>query len=282
MPEFILETIVDTLKSIPILWIVYVLIELIQRKMKPEKIAQSRNSVWAPAVGALAGSIPQCGFSAAYATLYNGGVVGAGALISVFIATSDEAIPILLSRSQDFGIVFALILCKIIFAMLAGYLFQYTIFRNEKTSSPDKDLICRSEHCHEHHKKSILLNSLIHTLKISAFIGVTLLIINAVIYLIGEDKLEALLLSQSIFQPFITALVGLIPGCATSVLLVELLLKGSISFASAIAGLSTGAGFGFIILFKGSKSLKTSFLILACTYFAGAIIGMILQIIPIF
>lgn len=277
MPEFILDTIIDTLKSIPILWIVYILIELIQQKIKPQKLAEHRGGLWAPAVGALAGSVPQCGFSAAYATLYNSGVIGAGTLIAVFISTSDEAIPILLSRAQDFKLIGALILCKIFFAMLAGYLLRFTVFRNERIS-PDSDLVCHDEHCHEHHKKSIVVNSLIHTLKIAVFIGVTLLVINGIVYLIGEQRLEQVLLSQNIFQPFITALIGLIPGCATSVLLVELLLKGSISFASAIAGLSTGAGFGYIILFKGSKNIKKSLLILLCTYLSGALIGMVLQL----
>ena len=273
------HTVTDTLKSIPILFVVYVLIELLQRKLKPEQLARSRNSLWAPAAGALAGSIPQCGFSAAYATLYNSGVIGGGTLIAVFIATSDEAIPILLSRSQDLGVVLALILCKIFFAMLVGYLLQFTVFRHENLQ-PDEDLVCHSAHCHEHHKKSLLLNCLIHTLKISAFIGVTLLIINFLVELIGEQRLEAVLLSQNVFQPFLTALIGLIPGCATSVLLVELMLGGSISFASAIAGLSTGAGFGFIILFKNGKNLKKNLLILLCTYLSGSLIGMVLQLIP--
>lgn len=283
MRELILHTlthtIIDTLQSVPILFIVYVLIELLQRKLKPEQLARGRNSLWAPAAGALAGSVPQCGFSAAYATLYNSGVVGAGTLIAVFIATSDEAIPILLSRAQDFGIILALVLCKIFFAMLVGYLLQYTVFRHERLQ-PDQDLVCHSEHCHEHHTKSLLVNSLIHTLKISAFIGVTLLVINFLVELVGEQRLEAVLLSQNIFQPFITALIGLIPGCATSVLLVELMLNGSISFASAIAGLSTGAGFGFIILFKDGKNLKKNLLILLCTYLSGSLIGMVLQLIP--
>lgn len=276
MPEFIIETISDTLKSVPILYLVYLFIEIIQHKINPKKIAESKNSLWAPALGAIVGCIPQCGFSAAYATLYNSGVVGAGTLIAVIIATSDEAIPIMLSRTADIKIILLLLICKIIMAIIAGYFFKFTVFRKEHMT-PEEDLICHDEHCHEHHKKSIFVNSLIHTVKISAFIGITLLCINTIVFLIGEDRLQSILLHQSVFQPMITAALGLIPGCATSVLIVELLLNGSISFGAAIAGLSTGAGFGFIILFKGSKNIKKSLLILLCTYLASVIFGMVIQ-----
>lgn len=277
MIDTILDSVLDTLKAIPILLLVYLLIEWLQQKIDPQKIAKSKNSIWAPLLGTLAGSVPQCGFSAAYATLYNSGVIGAGTLISVFIATSDEAIPILISRSADFQTIGMLLFFKIVIALAAGYFFTFTIFRREH-STPEPDLICHDDHCHEHHSKSIFLNSVKHTLKTTAFIGVTILAINLVVFFIGEETLEKLLLSQNILQPLITALLGLVPGCATSVLMVELLMNGSISFGAAIAGLSTGAGFGLIILFKGNRNKKNCFLIVACTYLISAIAGMLIQV----
>lgn len=279
MPEFIIETLTDTLKSVPILYLVYLFIEYIEKKLDARKLLKYKDNLMGPPIGALVGCIPQCGFSAASATLYHSDVIGAGTLIAVFLATSDEAIPIMLSRSADLGLMLLLIGCKIVISVVFGYLFMFTIFRHErrKVQTDPIDLMDCDEHCHEHHKRSILLDALIHALKTAVYIGVTLLIINGIIFLIGEQRLETILLADSPLQPLCTALIGLIPGCATSVLLVELLLNGSISFGAAVAGLSTGAGFGFLILFREKKSWKKNLLILACTYVAGAVSGLILQ-----
>lgn len=281
MPEFILETAIDTGKALPILFLVYLLIEIIQKKLDAEKLLNYRNSLIGPPAGALAGCIPQCGFSAASATLYNSGAIGAGTLIAVFLSTSDEALPIMLSRSAPIALMVSLILWKIVIAVLSGYLMMFTVFRNEQQviRTHTGELMDCDEHCHEHHSSSMLKNACSHTIKTTLFIGVTLLIINAVIFLIGEQRLENLLLSDSVFQPFFTALIGLVPGCATSVFLIQLLLSGSISFGAAVAGLSTGAGFGFLILFKGNKNKKNCFKILACTYLCGAVAGMLLELL---
>lgn len=280
MPEFITETLIDTAKALPILFIVYLVIEVIQKKLNAEKLLNYKDSIWGPPAGALAGCIPQCGFSAASATLYNSGAIGAGTLIAVFLSTSDEAIPIMLSRSVPASLVISLILWKIVIAVLSGYLMMFTVFRKEQQTVRTRpgELIDCDDHCHEHHSSSMLRNAVSHTLKTTLFIAVTLLIINGIIFLIGEQRLQTLLLTDSIFQPFFTALIGLVPGCATSVLLVQLLLNGSISFGAAIAGLSTGAGFGFLILFKGNKHKKRCFKILLCTYLCGAIAGMLIQL----
>lgn len=281
MLDFIIETILDTLKSIPILFVVYLLIEVIQKKLNSKKILKHRNNILGPPVGALVGCIPQCGFSVASATLYNSGVIGAGTLIAVFVSTSDEAIPIMLSHSSSLELIFALIGCKVAIAIVAGYLFKFIIFRNETVvvSSNHVNLNVCDQKCHSHHSKSILHNAIIHTLKTSVFIGVTLLIINCIVFLIGENNLETLLLSNSVFQPLLTGFIGLVPGCATSVLIVELLLNNSISFGAAVAGLCSGAGFGFIVLFKGNRNIKNCIKIVACVYASGAIFGSLIQLI---
>lgn len=281
MPEFILETLTDTLKSLPILFIVYFIIELIQKKLDAQKLLKYKDHLLGPPLGAIAGCIPQCGFSAASATLYHSGVIGAGTLIAVFVATSDEALPIMISHASDWQTIIQLIVVKLVVAVAAGYLFMYTVFRKETlpVKTDPVDLIGCDHHCHEHHTGSILHNALRHTLQTTVFICVALLAINLVIYLIGEEQVQTLLISESIFQPFLTALIGLVPGCATSVFLTELFLQGSISFASAVAGLSTGAGFGFLVLFKSNRrQLKNNLKILVCVYLTGAIAGMVLQL----
>ncbi len=281
MPEFILETVEDTLKSLPILFIVYLLIEWLEDHVNAQKLLKYKHSFWGPVVGAIAGCIPQCGFSAASATLYQSGVINAGTLIAVFLATSDEALPIMISRSASLPLILQLILWKLVIAILFGYLLNATVFRKEREDAlrDPVNLIGCEEECHEHHKDSKLKSALLHTVKTTLFIGVTLLVINLVVFLIGEDRLGAVLLSDSVFQPAFTALIGLIPGCATSVLLVELLLQGSISFAAALAGLCSSAGIGFLVLFKSGKNLKDCLKILLCTYLCAAVAGMVLQLI---
>jgi hypothetical protein len=282
VPEFILETLTDTLKSLPILFLVYFIIEIIQKKLNAQKLLKYKDHLLGPPLGAVAGCIPQCGFSAASATLYHSGVIGAGTLIAVFVSTSDEALPIMISHASSWEAVLQLIVIKLLIAVIAGYLFMYTVFRKERLTpkSDPVDLIGCDHHCHEHHSRSILKNAVTHTIQTTIFICITLLAINFVIFLIGEERVQALLMTESVFQPFLTALIGLVPGCATSVFLTELFLQGSISFASAIAGLSTGAGFGFLVLFKSNHHhAKQNLKILLCVYFTGAIAGMLLQFI---
>lgn len=279
MIETLLETLTDILRSIPILLVVYLLIELVEHKFKAEQLLRYKDHQFGPPLGALLGCIPQCGFSAASATLYHSGVIGAGTLIAVFISTSDEALPILLSNPSHVTTVAKLLICKVVIAVLAGYLFSRTVFRNEQLAvlHDPIDLMDCDEHCHAHHQPSIFMNALRHTVKTVLYIAVTLTAINVIIYLLGEARLEAALLSNSVFQPVITAVLGLIPGCTTSVLLTELYMQGTISFGSAVAGLSTGAGFGFLILFRQKKSVKNGILILVCTFAAAVVAGLVLN-----
>lgn len=282
MIDMLLDTLLDTLKSLPVLFLVYCCIELIQQRLNPQKLVKYKNTLLGPPIGALAGCIPQCGFSAASASLYNSGVIGAGTLIAVFLATSDEAIPIMLSQAADLKLMLALIFSKIIIATASGYFFMFTVFRKERQSILENPPLPKSSCCkeceHHSHRFSVLSHAASHTLKTTGFICGVLLLINLVILLIGDQNLQTVLLTNSPLQPLLTALIGLVPGCATSVLLVELLLNGSISFAAAAAGLSTGAGFGFLVLFKGVSNPKNGLKILSCTYLAGAAFGMLLQL----
>ena len=217
-------------------------------------------------------------------------MIGASTLIAVFLSTSDEAIPVMLSNLSDMSLVLWLILAKVIIAVAAGYLLKYTLFRNETTrirTLGQKSDHCGHDHDHEHsggqcgccsHHGSIFKSAIVHTLKITAFLAVTMLVINLVVFWIGEDNLETVLLSGSVFQPILTALIGLIPGCATSVLLTQLLINGSISFGAAIAGLSAGTGFGYLVLFKECRSKKSALKIVLCTYLASVAAGMIIHL----
>ncbi len=286
MSHVLLHTLLDTLKTIPILFVVYLFIEWLEHRVDFVKFMNGKGSRFGPLMGALVGCIPQCGFSAASASLYSGGMIGGATLIAVFLSTSDEAIPVMLSNLSDMSLVIWLIAVKLIIAVAAGYLLKYTLFRSETLrirtlGQHDHD------HDHEHtggqcgcctHHGSIFKSAAVHTLKITAFLAVTMLIINLAVHFIGEDNLSTVLLSGSVFQPILTALIGLIPGCATSVLLTQLLINGSISFGAAIAGLSAGTGFGYLVLFKECRSKKSAFKIILCTYLVSVVAGMIIHL----
>lgn len=283
MKELLLDTLLDILRAVPILLVVYLLIEWVEEHFHAEQFLHYQDAKMGPPLGALLGCIPQCGFSAASATLYHSKVIGAGTLIAVFLSTSDEALPILLANPGSGKTILLLLLCKVLLAVIAGYFFHYTVFRREVLAvvHDPVDLMDCDEHCHEHHqdhKHRLLVNSVKHTLKTVSYIAVTLVAINMVVYLIGQGRLEEMLLTDSVFQPFVTALLGLIPGCTTSILLTELYLEGTITFGSALAGLSTGAGFGFLILFRQKNCRKQAVQIVACTYAAAVIAGLLVNV----
>ncbi len=282
--DVLLDTLLDTAKTVPLLYLVYLLMEWLEGRMNAGKIQESKIGAVGPAFGALLGCVPQCGFSAACATLYNGGVIGAGTLIAVFISTSDEAIPILISHFSDMWSIVLLIAVKVVIAIGAGYLLRYTVFRNEVVKIPAEHPVELEDHpegscCHHH--KSIFVTALEHTVKISLFILATLLIINLIFFLVGEERVESLLLSGSILQPTLAAVIGLVPGCATSVLITELYIGGTLSFGSAVAGLVTGAGFGYILLLRGQKNKKPAVKIILCILAVGIVSGTLIHLLPL-
>lgn len=288
MREVLLDTLLDTLKAAPILFVVYGIMEYLESRVNTSRMFGGKLEKFGPLIGAGAGCIPQCGFSAAAADLYNERVLSAGTLIAVFLATSDEAIPIMLTKASGWKPILLLVASKLVLAVLMGYLMKLTVFRKSSHAhlEPAKDVEVDNCGCceHSHHGEGggighICLCALKHTVQITLFLGVTLLIINLIVFWIGEDTLQSVLLSGSIFQPAITALIGLIPGCATSVLLTELFLSGSISFGAAVAGLSTGAGFGYLILLKNCPDRKEGLKIILWTYLCSAAAGMMLQLL---
>ena len=290
MTEIILDTLYDTLKMIPILFLVYILIEIIQSKMSSDKISRFGANALGPVAGALAGSIPQCGFSAAASALYKSDIISAGTLVAVFVATSDEAVPVLLSHTDRILDVVWLIVVKIAAAVIGGYAVYFASRavkkKRQKNLSQESLHELEHEHFHDcHHPckcegsvKSVIKNSIKHTAKITVFVLITMLCINIVFYLAGEDNISTILLSGSVFQPFLTAAVGIIPGCATSVMLSELYIGGTISFGSAVAGLCTGAGFGYIILFKDKRRMKQNIAILAAVYVIAVVSGFVINL----
>ena len=198
-----------------------------------------------------------------------------GTLIAIYLSTSDEMLPILITNKVSFKLIITILLIKVITGIIFGYLIDLIFRKKDKVK---KDLpICKSDECHC--EKGIFKSSIIHTLKISLYILLTTFILNTLVYLIGEDTISKILLKNSFFGPFLASLVGLIPNCSASIILTELYLSGVITTGMLIGGLLTGAGIGILVLFKVNKDKKENLFILLSIYLIGVLIGILLDLI---
>lgn len=276
MIDSLLDALYDTLKLLPYLFVTFIVLEFIEHKLseKSEKIL-SKNKKYGPVVGALLGALPQCGFSSMSATLFSGKVITLGTLIAVFLSTSDEMLPIMISEKVSFISVFSIVLFKVIVGIIIG--FAVDLIYNRKTKEKVHDL-CESDHCHCD-SDGIALASIKHTFKIGSFILIANLLINTIIYFIGEETIQNILLHHNIITYFISSLVGLVPNCAGSVVITELYLSNLISVGTLLAGLLTGSGIGILILFKTNKNIKENMTILTIIYLVGVIVGMFVDLI---
>lgn len=301
MLDIISDCLSDSLKMLPLIFLTYVIIELIERKADFAKNGRFLTGKAAPVLGSLAGAFPQCGISVMSAKLYERGIIGVGTLLSVFIATSDEAFSILISSPQRLALI-PLLLIKIVIAVIVGEVANL-IFHKKITPEDEKfdhEEICT--HCHDHgtededehdddhretrsHAKKLwakryLLIPLIHSLQTFAYVlAVTLVfgILFADNGLIGADKLSVFLDSSKYFAPFITSLIGLIPNCASSAVITSAYVRGAISFGAMTAGLISNAGVGLAILFKNTRKIKRNLLIMLTLYLIGSICGIIIS-----
>lgn len=264
---------IDSLKALPFLLGVYLLIEYMEHRQKNPGKGLAKYGVLG---GALLGCIPQCGFSVVAASLYSRGLITTGTLLAVFLSTSDEALPLLISQPEQAGALAAVIACKIAVAMAAGFLVDLCTKKKKAAPGPPADDFherCESAPNDLH----IFLSALRHTLLIFLFLlGVTLAL-NIALSFLGQDALDRLLISHSPFQAAVTSLFGLIPNCAPSVILTGFYLSDSIGFGSLIGGLLTGAGLGLLTLFRVNPDLRQNLRIIALLYGIGAAMGILLN-----
>ncbi len=275
MLDILKDTLIDALKLVPFLLIAFLLIEVIEHKLsaKNKKLIGKSNK-FGPIVGSTLGIIPQCGFSVVATNLYATRIITLGTLISIYLSTSDEMLPIMLSQNADFSVIAMILGIKFIIGIIAGFIINLVIKDKKENTNYE---ICDDEHCHC--EDGIIKSSIIHTLKTLLFILISTFIINCLFTYLGEETLANLLLKNNIFGPFITSLIGLIPNCGASIVITELYLNNAISLGATISGLLTGSGIALLILFKTNKNLKLNLLILSLMYFIGAISGMIIELI---
>lgn len=288
MLEIIEETLIDTIKLIPFLCITYLIMEYIEHKMgEKSKNTIKKSGKFGPLIGSILGVFPQCGFSVSATNLYAGRVITLGTLIAVYLSTSDEMLPIFISEAVSPIIILKILGIKLIIGIIAGSIIDLVIKlinKNNENNKINEDNqighICEEEHCHCD-KKGVLKSSIYHTINISLFILIITFVINTVVYFIGEDFIASLLLDKPIIGPLISSLIGLIPNCASSVIITNMYLENIISLGSLISGLLTGAGVGLAILFNTNNNLKENLKIIFLLYIIGVFSGVLIELIGI-
>jgi len=271
----VIEFIKETLLLLPFLFATYLVLEAVEAKAGSalERSLERTRSI-GPLVGALAGAVPQCGVSAAAASLYAGGVVTVGTLVAVFLSTSDELIPVLLSARAPVGLMARIIGLKMLCAVAVGFtvnglLAAFRHFRREVSVSE----LCEHSRCGCHEHKGILVPALIHTAEIFLFIVVVSGAIELCMHFFGEHCLEGLRLSAPFVGEAAAGALGLIPNCAVSVACAKLYLAGAMSPGALMASSFTGSGLGLLVLFRTNRSLGENLAILACVYLVGVVLG---------
>lgn len=279
--DSLLDALLDTAKLLPFLYLTYLLMELLERRAGEKTEAWiARSGKAGPAIGALLGALPQCGFSAAGAGLYAGRVITAGTVLAVFWSTSDEMLPILLSSHVEPLKILKILAIKVVFALIAGFavdLLHRVIHKNEQVHLHIGEL-CEAGHCHcDGH--SIWYAALIHTSHIVLAIFCVSLGLNIVLGALGADALGTFLAKVPLLSSLFAALVGLLPNCAASVAITQLYLEGVLSAGAMLAGLLTGAGVGLLVLFRANKPVRDSVRLTAILFFASVFFGILFDLI---
>lgn len=280
------HTLEDTWMMFPFLLITYMILEVFERRNsnRDEKIFFGLQK-YGPLVGAIVGLLPQCGFSILAAMLFVQRNITLGSLLAVMIATSDEAIPILLSNPSLYSTLGLLLVLKFVIAVVIGYFVDHVLYRHQKVVYfEDMEEEPEQEDYEEEQGGSacpccypeypIYISALIRSLKIFVFIFATSFVLTLLIEWIGEENLSTILLSKSFLQPILAAIFGFIPNCAATVVLSQLYMTGQLQFGSLLAGLITNAGLGLVVLIRYNENKKMVFRIIAILLIVAVLFGM--------
>ncbi len=279
MEHAVTHTLEESLWVIVILFLTYLAMEWLEHHAgnKIQKVVQKAGSA-GPAIGALVGAVPQCGFSAAASNLYAGRLISVGTLIAIYLSTSDEMLPVMISAQAPAELIGGILLTKILVGMAAGFVIDFT-FRNRKHNQDQVHEICEQEDCHC--ESGILRSALKHTVQVGLFILLVSFGLNLVLEITGSEILAEFLLNRPILGPVLAGLVGLIPNCAASVVITELFLEGVIGAGAMMSGLLVGAGVGLLVLFRVNHHRKENLKIVGMLYFVGVLVGIVIEFIPI-
>ena len=273
------HTIVENLSLIPFLFLTYLLMEFWEHKAgKKTNTLVQRAGRYAPIIGAITGAVPQCGFSTAASNLYAGRVISLGTLMAIYLSTSDEMLPILISEKVGLSFILLVLGLKILIGAVAGVMIDILWHKNPAGQDHIHEL-CEEENCHC--ERGIWYSALIHTLHITLFILLVSFFLNLLMHTVGEDALGNLVLNRPVLGPLVSGMIGLIPNCVSSVVITQLFLKGAMDFGAMMAGLLVNAGIGVLVLFRVNHNRKENLQIIGLLYGIGVISGVLLELLAV-
>lgn len=277
--NWVIDAIIDSIKIIPFLFIVFLLIEIIEFYYA-DKINNFIKKTGKASIltGTLAAIFPQCGFSVIAAGLYSKKIITRGCLVAIFLATSDEAIPILLATPDKINLVLPILLIKIIIALIVGYILEILLPSNiiQSDTIPEIEEGCCKHDIVQGKKIELLIHPIYHTINVFLFILVISLFLN---YIFTNVELIHIIKGNILIQPILASLIGLIPNCAISIGITMMLIKGTITLGTAISGLLSNAGLGLLVLIKNNNfidTVKIIFILLTVSIFSGILINLII------
>lgn len=282
MLHIIEHSLLDSVKLLPFLFLTYFVMELLEHKTGGKARTRIKNAgKVGPLWGGLLGVMPQCGFSAAASSLYAGRVITVGTLMAIYLSTSDEMLPILISESVPVATIVKILAIKVVIACISGFVVEavYVGFFHRKEKEMDIHVVCEEEHCSC--EDGVLKSAIKHTVKIFFYILLITVVLNLIIHGIGEDTLAGIFTNIPVVGQLASALVGLIPNCASSVVITELYLGGIISAGAMMSGLLVNAGVGVLILFRLNRDVKQNAGIIATLYGLGVFWGVFIDLLGI-
>ena len=285
----LIDAVFDSLKILPFLFITYLIMEYLESHTEDRVRNLVKRAGWmGPFWGSLLGAVPQCGFSAAASNLYAGRTISLGTLIGIFLSTSDEMIPIMISEAVPVSRMLKLLLTKLFIGIICGFVIDGLchIRESRKTGQPEDgedfliDRLCEKEHCHCE-SGSIIISALKHTLHIILFVFIITVFLNLAFLFLGEERLTSVVMSRPLLGLLVSALIGLIPNCGASVLLTQMYLHGVLPASHLISGLLDGAGVGLLILFRVNPDQKENIRITLLLYVLALAFGLLIHFVGI-
>lgn len=280
--DIILDTLSDSIKLLPFLFLTYLAMEYLEHKTG-EKLQNTirKSGKWGPVIGGVLGAFPQCGFSAAASNLYAGRIITLGTLLSIYLSTSDEMLPVLISENAGIGMIMKVLGTKILIGIAAGLVIDFVIrnlLRNREEELRIEHL-CEQHHCHC--EEGILKSALHHTIEIFLYLLLISFVLNLLIGMIGEDFLAGLILNRPVIGELIAGMIGMIPNCAASVVITQLYLKGILSAGAMMSGLLSGAGVGILVLLRVNDKHKENVRIIVMLYAIGVLAGLLIELLGV-
>lgn len=276
--DAVIDSLIDSVKLLPFLFLTYLVMEYLEHKAGAKmQEAIRRSGRGGPVIGSILGVFPQCGFSAAASNLYAGRIITLGTLIAVYLSTSDEMLPVMISENAGVTTIVKILAFKVIAGVAAGFVIDLFCRKQEKDLRIGH--LCEQHHCHC--EKGIWKSALHHTAEIFAYILIISLVLNLVIALIGEEALSGLMLNRPVAGELIAGAVGLIPNCAASVIITQLYLDGVLSAGAMIAGLLAGSGVGVLVLVRVNDDRRENLRVIGILYLIGVAAGILVEFLNI-